>query len=212
MTLGQIKRFMREDNLVNMDTRTVLSCIPYIKLQEFSSLSDGFSDKALFNSVFRGSGEKDLPEVYQKINNIKMFDEGVSRLLPLHCLTDWEMTEREIVCCHPYPFIAKSVKPSARGELEITAVNNEYLRRGKLHVIRFFRGMAWLDTGTYDGLQEASQFVNIIQKRQGLYVSCIEEIAYRRGFIDREQLLHLAKSLMKTEYGAYLQTIAEDGR
>ena len=106
--------------------------------------------------------------------------------------------------------IAKNVKPSARGELEITAVNNEYLRRKKLKVIRFFRGMAWLDTGTYEGLQEASQFVNIIQKRQGLYVSCIEEIAYRRGFIGREQLLELAKPLMKTEYGQYLQVIAKE--
>lgn len=106
--------------------------------------------------------------------------------------------------------IAKNVRPSARGELEITAVNNEYLRRKKLKVIRFFRGMAWLDTGTYEGLQEASQFVNIIQKRQGLYVSCIEEIAYRRGFIDQEQLLELAKPLMKTEYGRYLQAIARE--
>lgn len=106
--------------------------------------------------------------------------------------------------------IAKGVKPSARGELEITAVNNEYLRRGKLRCITFFRGMAWLDTGTYEGLQEASQFVNIIQKRQGLYVSCIEEIAYRRGFIDREQLLRLAQPLMKTDYGEYLQAIAEE--
>lgn len=108
--------------------------------------------------------------------------------------------------------IAKNVKPSARGELEITAVNNEYLRRGKLRCVTFFRGMAWLDTGTYDGLQEASQFVNIIQKRQGLYVSCIEEIAYRRGFIDREQLLKLAGGLMKTEYGEYLKTVAEEGK
>ena len=105
--------------------------------------------------------------------------------------------------------IAKHIRPSDRGELEITAVNNEYLRRGQLRCIRFFRGMAWLDTGTYDGLQEASQFVNIIQKRQGLYVSCIEEIAYRRGFIDRAQLLKLAEPLMKTEYGQYLKEIAE---
>ena len=108
--------------------------------------------------------------------------------------------------------IAKNIKPSARGELEITAVNNEYLSRDTLRVIRFFRGMAWLDTGTYDGLQEASQFVSIIQKRQGLYVSCIEEIAYRWGFIDRDQLLRLAQPLMKTEYGQYLQTIAEESR
>ena len=106
--------------------------------------------------------------------------------------------------------ITKSIKPSARGELEITAVNNEYLRRGQLRVVKFFRGMAWLDTGTYDGLQEASQFVNIIQKRQGLYVSCIEEIAYRRGFIDKAQLLRLAQPLMKTDYGEYLQAVAEE--
>ena len=105
--------------------------------------------------------------------------------------------------------IAKHVKPSARGELEITAVNQEYLRRGQLRAVKFFRGMAWLDTGTYEGLQEAAQFVNIIQKRQGLYVSCIEEIAYRRGFIDKAQLLKLAEPMMKTEYGQYLKAIAE---
>ena len=106
--------------------------------------------------------------------------------------------------------IAKNIKPSARGELEITSVNNEYLRRGQLNVVKFFRGMAWLDTGTYEGLQEASQFVSIIQRRQGLYVSCIEEIAYRRGFINREQLLELAQPLMKTEYGQYLKAVAEE--
>lgn len=106
--------------------------------------------------------------------------------------------------------IAKSIQPSARGELEITAVNNEYLRRGQLRCVKLYRGMAWLDTGTYDGLQEASQFVNIIQKRQGLYVSCIEEIAYRRGFIDKTRLLKLAEPLMKTEYGQYLKAVAEE--
>ena len=108
--------------------------------------------------------------------------------------------------------IAKNIKPSARGELEITAVNNEYLRQGQLKVVKFLRGMAWLDTGTNDGLQEASTFVNIIQKRQGLYVSCIEEIAYRRGFIDREQLLQLAEPMLKTEYGQYLKVVAEEQR
>lgn len=108
--------------------------------------------------------------------------------------------------------IAKNIKPSARGELEITVVNNEYLRRGQLKVVKFLRGMGWLDTGTYDGLQEASTFVNIIQKRQGLYVSCIEEIAYRRGFINREQLLRLAEPMLKTEYGQYLKVVAEEER
>ena len=105
--------------------------------------------------------------------------------------------------------IAKHIKPSERGELEITAVNQEYLRRGQLRAVKFFRGMAWLDTGTYEGLQEASQFVSTIQRRQGFYVSCIEEIAYRRGFIDKAQLLKLAEPLMKTEYGRYLVAIAE---
>lgn len=106
--------------------------------------------------------------------------------------------------------IAKGIKPSARGELEITAVNNEYLKRGQLNVVKFFRGMAWLDTGTYEGLQEASQFVRIVQKRQGLYISCIEEIAYRKKFITKEQLLRLAQPLMKTEYGQYLSAVAEE--
>lgn len=106
--------------------------------------------------------------------------------------------------------IAKNIKPSERGELEITSVNNEYLERGNLKTVKLLRGMAWLDTGTYEGLQEASQFVRIIQKRQGLYVACIEEIAYRKGFINKEQLLECAKELMKTEYGKYLQQVAED--
>ncbi len=106
--------------------------------------------------------------------------------------------------------IAKQIKPSARGELEITAVNNVYLAQGLLKAELFPRGMAWLDTGTYDGLLEAARFVSIIQKRQGLYISCIEEIAYRRKYIDREQLLQLAKPMQKTEYGQYLIKIAEE--
>ena len=100
--------------------------------------------------------------------------------------------------------IAQNLKPSPRGEIEITDVNLEYLRRGKLRVELFGRGMAWLDTGTPDALLEASNFVAAIQKRQGFYVSCIEEIAYRRGFIDREQLLRIAAEY-KTEYGRYLE-------
>ncbi len=106
--------------------------------------------------------------------------------------------------------ISKEITPSARGELEITAVNNIYLQRKKLHIKKLTRGMAWLDTGTYDGLQEAAQFVNVVQKRQGMYVSCIEEIAYRRGFIDKQQLLKLAQPLSKTEYGQYLIAVAEE--
>jgi len=103
--------------------------------------------------------------------------------------------------------IAKHVQPSARGEIEITAVNNEYLARGSLQVEKLGRGMAWLDTGTYDGLLEAGNFVEAIQKRQGLYVSCIEEIAYHKAWINQEQLLTLAAGI-KTEYGEYLRYIA----
>jgi glucose-1-phosphate thymidylyltransferase len=101
------------------------------------------------------------------------------------------------------------VKPSKRGEIEITAVNNAYLEKGKLSVEILGRGMAWLDTGSYDGLLEASNFIATIQKRQGMYVYCIEEIAYSNGWITREQLLKLAESY-KTEYGAYLSWIAEN--
>ena len=104
--------------------------------------------------------------------------------------------------------IAKNVKPSARGEIEITSVNNEYLRKGNLHVETLGRGFAWLDTGNHDMLLAAADFVSAFQKRQGLYISCIEEIAYKRGFIDKEQLLKLAEPLMKTAYGQYLVDIA----
>lgn len=103
--------------------------------------------------------------------------------------------------------IAKNIKPSTRGEIEITSVNNEYLLKGKLQVQRLGRGMAWLDTGTYDGLLEASNFIATIQKRQGMYVSCIEEIAYRNGWLTKQQLITLAQNY-KTEYGEYLKFIA----
>jgi len=104
--------------------------------------------------------------------------------------------------------IAKNVKPSARGEIEITSVNNEYLRRGTLYVETLGRGFAWLDTGSHDSLIDAANFVSTFQKRQGLYISCIEEIAYKRGFIDRDQLLALAQPLLKTAYGQYLVDVA----
>ncbi len=105
--------------------------------------------------------------------------------------------------------IAKNVKPSVRGEIEITSVNNEYLQRGNLKVETLGRGFAWLDTGNHDMLLAAADFVSAFQKRQGLYISCIEEIAYKRGFINKEQLKKLAEPLMKTEYGQYLMEIAE---
>ncbi|MFR0890161.1 MAG: glucose-1-phosphate thymidylyltransferase RfbA [Clostridium sp.] len=106
--------------------------------------------------------------------------------------------------------IAKTISPSKRGELEITAVNNRYLERGKLNIKILGRGFAWLDTGNHDSLLEASEYVASIQKRQGLYVSCIEEIAYIKGFIDRMQLLKLAEQFSKTEYGGYLQRLADE--
>lgn len=105
--------------------------------------------------------------------------------------------------------IAKTITPSARGELEITAVNNAYLDRGDLHVETLGRGFAWLDTGNHDMLLAAADFVSAFQKRQGLYISCIEEIAYKRGFIDKNQLIQLAQPLLKTDYGKYLMEIAE---
>jgi glucose-1-phosphate thymidylyltransferase len=105
--------------------------------------------------------------------------------------------------------IAENVKPSARGEIEITSVNNAYLEKETLTVELLGRGMAWLDTGTYDGLLEASNFIATIQKRQGMYVSCIEEIAYRNGWITKEQILSLAEGY-KIDYGTYLKFIAEN--
>lgn len=103
--------------------------------------------------------------------------------------------------------LAKNVKPSLRGELEITSINNEYLKRGLLKVQPLGRGFAWLDTGNPDALIEAANFIATIQKRQGLYISCIEEIAYKKGFIDSEQLEKLANELIKTPYGQYLNNL-----
>ena len=106
--------------------------------------------------------------------------------------------------------IAKNVKPSARGEIEITAVNNEYLKRGNLKVRLFNRGMAWLDTGSPAGMLQASQFVQTVQNVQGMYISCIEEIAYRRGFITKEQLQKIGEELKMTDYGKYILEIAKE--
>ena len=106
--------------------------------------------------------------------------------------------------------IAKNVKPSARGEIEITAVNNAYLEKGELKVQLLGRGMAWLDTGTHSAMLAAANFVETVQNRQGLYVSCIEEIAYRNGWINKEQLLEQATKLGKSEYGQYLKKVASE--
>jgi len=105
--------------------------------------------------------------------------------------------------------IARRVQPSDRGEIEITSVNNEYLRRSKLNVELFGRGFAWLDTGSPADLLEAANFIETIQKRQGLYIACVEEIAYRRGWISREHVLRVAESMSKTDYGRYLYFVAE---
>lgn len=106
--------------------------------------------------------------------------------------------------------IAKAIKPSARGELEITSVNQEFLNRGKLKVQTLARGFAWLDTGTHDSLSEASTFIEVIEKRQGLKVGCLEEIAFRNGWIDRETLLRSAKIMSSNQYGRYLAYLAEN--
>lgn len=107
--------------------------------------------------------------------------------------------------------IAAGVKPSARGELEITSVNNAYLERGQLSVELMGRGMAWLDTGTPEGLLKAAEYVEAVQSRQGYYVACLEEIAYRRGFIDTDHLRRLGEALGKTDYGRYLVSVADEG-
>lgn len=104
---------------------------------------------------------------------------------------------------------AKRVKPSKRGELEITSINEMYLQEDKLHVVNFGRGMAWLDTGTHDALLEAANFVKIIQSRQGVMVACLEEIAYRNGWISKEKVLELTKPLMKSKYGEYLVNLVK---
>jgi glucose-1-phosphate thymidylyltransferase len=106
--------------------------------------------------------------------------------------------------------IAKTLKPSARGEYEITDVNKEYLRRGKLKVSMLDRGTAWLDTGTFDSLMQAGQFVQVIEQRQGIKIACVEEIAFRKGFITKEQLINLANKQLKSGYGEYLMKVAEE--
>ena len=108
--------------------------------------------------------------------------------------------------------IAKSIKPSARGELEITTVNQEFLKDGELKVQTLGRGFAWLDTGTHDSLSEASTFIEVIEKRQGLKIACLEGIAYRKGWITAERMKELAQPMIKNQYGQYLMQVVEEIR
>ncbi|MDP4092278.1 MAG: glucose-1-phosphate thymidylyltransferase RfbA [Bacillota bacterium] len=141
----------------------------------------GFDEKGKINSI---EEKPDMPKSRYVVPGLYFYDNDVVR-------------------------IAKNIKPSERGELEITEVNNIYLKKGKLNVRLLGRGMAWLDAGTHNTMLEASNFVEAVQKRQGLYIACLEEIAYRKGYIDKNQLLKLAKSLLKSDYGNYLLQIAE---
>ncbi len=129
---------------------------------------------------------------------------------PLKAKSDWAVTgiyfyDRDIV------EVAASIKPSARGELEITAVNNVYLEKGKLAVERLGRGYAWFDTGTHESLLEASEFVRTLEKRTGQKIGCLEEVAFRQGFISEDQLREQARIYMKSDYGAYLKRLADEG-
>ncbi len=153
------------------------------------------------------SNPKDFGVVeFDKDNNVISIEEKPAEPKSNYAVPGLYFYDNEVIN------IAKNIKPSARGELEITSVNNEYLKRGKLKVELLGRGMAWLDTGTYRGLLDAANYVEAVQNRQGLRVSCIEEIAYRKGFIDKNQLIKLAGELSKVDYGEYLLSIAEEGK
>lgn len=141
---------------------------------------------------------------FDKSGNVISIEEKPERPKSNYAVTGLYFYDKEA------PEIAKTLKPSRRGELEITDLNNEYLKRGKLRVELMGRGFAWLDTGTYDSLLDAAEYVRIIERRQGLKIACIEEIAYRLGYITKEQLIRLAEPLKKNSYGRYLLQIAEE--
>ena len=175
--------------------------------QGFSDLLHGVADKEIGATIF-GYYMKD-PKEYGVVE----FDDKMN-VLSLEEKPEYPKSNYAVPGLYFYDHsvveIAKMITPSSRGELEITSINNEYLQRGQLKVQLLGRGFAWLDTGNPDTLLEAGNFIATIQKRQGLYVSCIEEIAYKRGFIDRGQLEKLAESQIKTPYGQYLLSLCQN--
>jgi glucose-1-phosphate thymidylyltransferase len=167
------------------------------KLQRVSSITDG----ATVFGYYVKDPERYGVVVFDNEGNVTDIEEKPERPMSSYAVTGLYFYDNHVV------EIARNIKPSARGELEITDVNREYLRRGKLRVEKFSRGTAWLDTGTHASLLDAANFVRIIAERQGLKVSCPEEVAWRMGFIDTEQLAQLADPLVKSGYGSYLKRI-----
>lgn len=143
---------------------------------------------------------------FNKSNKVISIEEKPARPKSSYAVPGLYFYDNEVVA------IARDLQPSPRGEYEITDVNKEYLRRGKLKVSILDRGTAWLDTGTFDSLMQASQFVQVIEQRQGIKIACIEEIAYRKGFITKEQLITVAQPLLKSGYGQYLMNVLKDNQ
>ena len=143
---------------------------------------------------------------FDKNNNVLSLQEKPEKPRSPYAVTGLYFYDNQVVD------IAENLKPSARGELEITDVNNQYLQQGNLHLEVLGRGTAWLDTGTHESLLQASSFIETVEKRQGLKISCLEEIAYRKGYISADQLENLAKPLAKSGYGRYLLEVLKEGR
>ncbi|WP_223592369.1 glucose-1-phosphate thymidylyltransferase RfbA [Neobacillus bataviensis] len=168
------------------------------RLQSAASLSNG---ALIFGCFVKDPRAYGVVEVDEQMNALSI-EEKPENPKSSYAVPGLYFFDNEVVQ------IAKNVSPSARGEVEITSVIDEYLKRRKLKVAVMGRGLAWLDTGTHESLLDASNFVEAIQKRQGLFIACIEEIAFRRGYITKEQLLNLAQPLTKTDYGKYLVEVA----
>jgi glucose-1-phosphate thymidylyltransferase len=169
------------------------------KLKEVAKLAEGATIFGCFVKDPRAYGVIEVDENFNALSIKEKPDEPKSS----YAVPGLYFFDNDVVK------VAKQVKPSARGEKEITSVIQDYLSRGQLKVEIMGRGLAWLDTGTHESLLEASNFVEVIQKRQGLYIACIEEIAYRKGYITKKHLLDLAKPLLKTDYGKYLEEVAQ---